>query len=68
MRVLRLPEVLARVSLSKSTLWRLINDGQFPQPIKLGPRATGWIEEEVDEWIASRSRAVNRDYTNSLNL
>ena len=60
MRVLRLPDVLARVSLSKSTLWRLINDGEFPEPIKLGPRATGWIEEEVDDWIASRSRAVNR--------
>ena len=58
MRVLRLPDVLARVSLSKSTLWRLINDGEFPEPIKLGPRATGWIEEEVHEWIASRERAV----------
>ena len=61
MRVLRLPDVLARVSLSKSTLWRLINDGEFPKPIRLGPRATGWIEEEFDEWIASRSRATNRE-------
>ena len=61
MRVLRLPDVLARVSLSKSTLWRLINDGEFPEPIRLGPRATGWIEDEIDEWIASRSRATNRE-------
>ena len=58
MKVLRLPEVLARVGLSKSTLWRLINAGQFPRPIRLGSRATGWIEEEIDEWIASRSRTV----------
>ena len=60
MKVLRLPDVLERVGLSKSTLWRLINDEEFPEPIKLGPRASGWIEEEVDAWISSRSRAVNR--------
>ena len=61
MRVLRLHEVLERVGLSKSTLWRYINEGDFPKPIKLGPRASGWIEEEVDDWIASRPRAVNPD-------
>ncbi len=58
MRVVRLPDVLARVGLSRSTLWRLIKAGQFPKPIKLGGRAVGWIEEEIDEWIASRSRVV----------
>ena len=57
MRVLRLREVLERVGLSKSTLWRLIKARQFPRPINLGPRAVGWIEEEVDEWISSRTRA-----------
>ena len=61
MKVLRLPAVLERIGLSKSTLWRLINDGEFPEPIKLGPRATGWLEEEVEAWIKSRSRAVNRE-------
>ena len=61
MKVLRLPDVLERVALSKSTLWRRINDGEFPEPIKLGPRASGWLEEEVDAWIESRSRSVNRD-------
>ena len=59
MRVLRLPQVLVRVGLSKSTLWRRINANEFPPPIRLGPRATGWIEEEVDEWISSRARAVD---------
>ena len=57
MRILRLPEVLARVSLSRSTVWRLVRADQFPKPVKLGGRAVGWIEEEVDAWIASRSRA-----------
>ena len=61
MRVLRLHEVVTRVGLSKSTLWRYIKDGEFPAPIKLGPRASGWIEHEIDDWIASRSRAVDQD-------
>ncbi|MCY4654385.1 MAG: AlpA family phage regulatory protein [Dehalococcoidia bacterium] len=47
MKVLRLLAVLERIGLSRSTLWRLINDGEFPEPIKLGPRATGWLEEEA---------------------
>ena len=57
MKVLRIGEVLERVGISKSTLWRWIQAGQFPKPINLGPRAVGWIEEEIDEWISSRSRA-----------
>ena len=61
MRVLRLDEVVARVGLSKSTVWRYIGEGHFPPPIKLGPRATGWIEQEIEDWISSRPRAVNPD-------
>ena len=61
MRVLRLDEVVARVGLSKSTLWRYIKEGYFPKPIKLGPRATGWIEQEIEDWISSRPRAADQD-------
>ena len=61
MRVLRLDEVVARVGLSKSTVWRYIDEGDFPPPIKLGPRASGWIEQEIDDWIASRPRAVDQN-------
>ena len=61
MRVLKLHEVVARVGLSKSTVWRYIGEGDFPPPIKLGPRASGWIEQEIDDWIASRPRAVDQD-------
>ena len=61
MRVMRLDEVVARVGLSKSTVWRYIDEGDFPPPIKLGPRASGWIEHEIDDWIASRPRAVDQD-------
>ena len=52
--ILRLPEVLNEVGLSRSTVYKLIKDGRFPAPIKLGPRASGWIREELSEWIAGR--------------
>ena len=57
MRVLRQNQVIDRVGLSKSTMWRLIKVGQFPKPLSLGPRAVGWVEEEIDQWISSRPRA-----------
>ena len=50
-RFLRLPEVLARTGLSRSTIYVRLDQGRFPRPVSLGGRAVGWIEAEVDEWI-----------------
>ncbi|PLM61628.1 dipicolinate synthase, partial [Klebsiella michiganensis] len=49
-RFMRLPEVLERTGLSKPWIYRLIGRGEFPSPIKLGGRAIGFIESEIDEW------------------
>ena len=46
-RVLRLPRVQARTGLARSTIYVRVADGSFPQPIRLGARAVGWIESEV---------------------
>jgi len=32
----------------------MLADGKFPEPVNIGPRAVGWIESEIDEWIAER--------------
>ena len=53
-RFLRLPEVLARTGLSRSTIYVRLDQGRFPRPVSLGGRAVGWIEEEVEEWIRER--------------
>ena len=53
-RFLRLPEVLARTGLSRSTIYVRLDQGRFPRPVSLGARAVGWIEAEVDEWIRDR--------------
>lgn len=49
-KYLREPEVLARVPFSKPTLHRLVREGHFPRPVKIGPRAVAWIADEIDAW------------------
>lgn len=50
-RLLRLPEVMARVGLKRSAIYQRMTDGRFPRSRSLGPKCTVWIESEVDAWI-----------------
>jgi len=52
--ILRLPEVKCRTGLSGSTIYAKITEGTFPAQVKLGSRLAGWVESEIDEWIAQR--------------
>ena len=58
-RVLRLPAVLEMTSLSESELERRIQRGEFPKPIRLSDsgRLKGWVEAELEEWLAKRIAA-----------
>ena len=53
-RFLRLPEVMERTGLSRSTIYVRLAAGCFPRPVALGMRAVGWIEAEIEEWVAER--------------
>lgn len=53
-RLIRKPAVVKATGLPQSTLYRLISEGRFPAPIKVGERASAWLESEVAAWIASR--------------
>jgi len=52
--LLRLPQVRARVGLSRSALYAQIARREFPGPIKIGSRAAAWVETEVEDWITRR--------------
>jgi len=58
--ILRRKQVEARTGLSRSTIYQYVKDGAFPKPVPLGPRAVGWLESEVSEWIAGRVK-IARD-------
>lgn len=51
---LRQPQVLVFVPISRSTLWRRIQAGTFPGPVKLSARVTAWRAEDVRRWIAEQ--------------
>ncbi|WP_354691786.1 AlpA family transcriptional regulator [Phytobacter sp. RSE-02] len=52
--LIRLSEVLRRAPISKAWLYKLISQGKFPKPIKIGSRAIAFVESEVDDWINQR--------------
>lgn len=55
--VIRCPELLIKLQISRSTLWRWEkNQSDFPKRIRMGQRSVGWILAEVEAWIASRER------------
>lgn len=53
-RFLRLAEVVYRTGLSRSSIYDEIAKGEFPGNRKLSARSVGWIESEVEAWIARR--------------
>lgn len=58
--ILRLPAVKARTGLSRSTIYNRISEGKFPEPVSLGGRAVGWIEAEIQDWLAERIQASRK--------
>ena len=57
-RVLRLPEVRHRSGLSRTQIYAKAKTGEFPRPIKIGGRASGWIESEISGWIEERKASA----------
>lgn len=52
--ILRRKQVEARTGLSRSSIYDGVKAGTFPAPVRLGARAVGWIESEVNDWLTSR--------------
>lgn len=52
--IVRLPGVLAKTGLGRSTIYAWVNKGQFPVPVQLGPRAIGWRAADIDQWLEER--------------
>ncbi len=56
-RILRLPEVIARVGLRRASIYQHIAIDAFPKQVPLGARAVGWYESEIDAWVFARKSA-----------
>jgi prophage regulatory protein len=53
---LDLKAVVARLSVSKNTIWRWSRTGDFPQPVRLGPRVTRWALADIERWEHERAK------------
>ena len=51
-RILRMRTVLDRTGLSRSTLYRKMRDGTFPNQVRISEHCCGWRESAINRWIA----------------
>ena len=54
MKILKLKMVVEITGLGRSSIYKLIEQGEFPKQVSLGERAVGWVESEIEEWIISK--------------
>ena len=52
---IRWPEVQKATQISRSTAWRLEQAGQFPLRRKISANTVGWLQDEIESWVLSRS-------------
>ena len=50
-RILRIKTVLERTGLSRSTMYRKMQNGTFPKNVRISTRCAGWRESAVNAWL-----------------
>ena len=56
-RLIRLPDVIARVGIKRSMIYRLMGEGRFPKSRSLGPKCAVWVEAEINQWIEELTKS-----------
>ncbi len=64
--LLRLPQVLKIIPISKSAWWQGCKDGRYPKPIKLGPRTTVWKASDISAFMRQLSQSPAQDESNGV--
>ncbi len=59
-RLLRRRQVEEITSISRSSIYRLMQEGEFPRPVKIGPAAVRWRASDLIAWLESRPVAVGQ--------
>lgn len=67
-RILRLKQVCKLTGLSKSTLYELVRTGDFPAPVKIHGRCSGWSANAVQGWIDGTLGDQARDAATPLQV
>ena len=51
--ILRMKDVCSELGVSRASIYRLLESGSFPKPLKLGKRAIGWERDNIQQWVKS---------------
>jgi prophage regulatory protein len=51
MRFIRFKELRQRIPLGRTTIWKMMREGRFPQSRRIGKMAAAWLESEVEDWM-----------------
>lgn len=57
LRIIRIRDVIAITSMSRSAVYAAVKAGTFPRQVKLSARSAGWVLGEVLDWVKDRPRA-----------
>ena len=57
-QLIRLPQVKELTCLSKSSIYRLMDEGDFPKQHSIGARSVVWVKSQVEDWCAQKVRAA----------
>ncbi len=53
MKIVRIPQVISMTGLSRSSIYRLEKEGSFPRRKRLGERMSGWIDDDITDWLTN---------------
>jgi prophage regulatory protein len=57
-RIVRMRELVSMLSMSRSSIYRLISLNEFPAQLKLSTRTVGWRLSVIEKWIAAKESSV----------
>ncbi|MGB3423836.1 MAG: AlpA family transcriptional regulator [Castellaniella sp.] len=52
MKALKIKDVVEKVSLGQSTVYKMVAAGTFPKPFQIAPNRVAWVESEIDDWLS----------------
>ena len=61
-RLLRVEEVLEIGRISKSVLYVMVKEAGFPRQVRIGKRAVGWLQGDIEAWLESLSPATEANW------
>lgn len=56
-KIIRSKQLCEILSVSRTTLWRMENEGQLPARIQISKRSVGWLDSDIEDWLERKANA-----------